>query len=1462
MAEVRITTTNGGLPELNPVWCPIAKGIIGNVLQITTLVTLHKPENAPSQNWSAGVKSYLKGFNVWLRRAGSVAAEGDAPGKPGSGDNQVGSVALVDDQRGYVDASLWDVMFAGAGAAANARNASPRVARPVMNGRLRTGELSKVCMEIVQTGVVLQQLRNKAASNQLQKYMRAAASPAAASPTPGQNAAVFRAYRLNCTNLFQSLPDPSIVPIAEHPTFWPHVQSLHQNALAVANIFPEVRPSLAERLAQQQHVNSIEASAHLQAKKYYKQFAARHLQQDGGNGVKQAAKVAGDKKMRFKPGITYGSAGHAPVFPFSAKAGDVAFAAFTNDQSKLNDNDQRWMREIVLHMAYTFPQKQQIRTFSATLDGNNAPERYAMLHREHGLLAKFGLLFDLEVPLAGNIIGDGDRLCVSPVWNNGDTGDVINWITVNQAGRPARAKSSPVMDMLDERGFLKLGAQAGGKPLSVVTDFEFATASLAMRNALQDARNWLPASNPAIDFDTVPAFALPDIQSHAPTVHFSGKSDLADAASNLTITQRYLTLENLIAGIRADVKVFDGAGNSRGWYATSKLAVKYGTVQGKRSKKDLERDETYWEIGLTEIRSSDEGNPDLDVVAVTKDELFVFDGSSPSYGATSPETQTLKKVTGPPEGGSPQRRYGWSYLFGARLTLLDGSSLLNLDGAKSIYDDANNPDLVIGGAADPKALFPHRRWQRLAAPLILAPDEGKDSGWWPAENAHRAVVASAEGTHTRAKKESRRFIVPGRITDPKELMLHGLFDPETVHPHRGAFENYVRDKYGSFPISPVMGLATLIPLWDRPQWVELSDSPLPYHPDPMAESLVLIFGRRTGKDLKGWSPLQQPGTSLPFVETFGFYAGSAWPESRVLSLRMRAGERGTSVLTSWNHAGDELTVHVPRGESLRVMLIPSSFDQNRIYQIMRLAEPTTLTQSPELRAVPWTTIPAGASAEDFAIHLAGQSQVSNPSYLDIEHVADLPLVVPKLTIDCGRAPCGSMCGRVEGETGQRLDISVEIDGLSTAETQIEATWEEYFDLPAQSSSMARRSTGALKPGNETHSKQVAQLATPDEAPGAPFLSLAPQPVVVTGTAFHDFKDQKHRFVTYTPTSVSRVLSEHPDVGNADFDSSSFVKSGNLVTLNIPATARPAPPLLNHQRHAIGFVESRTREGLHRTRKMSMRFYFERNRWSSGEGEKLAVVLVNPVSDKDFNENYTMFRFAASFWGADGARLEGHSSVLTPAYLRPENVGRSGSDVVPVVAQDVHGPDIAGKKLNLLLWEPEFDDVENLWRLDLDLVNSSSLSQPQVRLAFATYQSNAIDKMQLSSITLANHVKVPDSRHASVFRDPQDNKTFHVSVKGLGYVGSQQAATCQMIGIIERRESHGAGGEETWIEEGSEFVLQPTLEEGWYHWSATCKTRHSTFWYPYRVRVIERELYMTGKLSQQKSMSPYSDVLYL
>ena len=392
---------------------------------------------------------------------------------------------------------------------------------------------------------------------------------------------------------------------------------------------------------------------------------------------------------------------------------------------------------------------------------------------------------------------------------------------------------------------------------------------------------------------------------------------------------------------------------------------------------------------------------------------------------------------------------------------------------------------------------------------------------------------------------------------------------------------------------------------------DTDDLAMPYLPDPLSAGTSFTT-------LPGAAPTRAqawPGT---------------WPDRKPIRIRIVDGGLTTDgqKAVDWAPADRLLTVFLRQAEMVTVRL--SSFPIDGGLDVMGI----------------WNLMPAAVRAAQLAIAKAGLHWMITPSQdLTIVHAVEKPLTSPVVSVD------DAGVRRFQGETFAVLEGRIDNHAKSTGRLDLDAVWTEPVDDLGKDAPNDADNLGEIE--GAAHVVDFLLEATEDGCRTGREDVPAAGATPAVHRVRHEFRDTRHRDVTYRATATTRFREYFPPeiTDQADL----ITNVGPDRALNVPSSRRPDPPgvlyvvptfrwtddsfrgliaglsvedlqprvatALSSVRNNRALFAAGIREGAvalppnirlpnvtRRIRTAGLRVYLDRPWYSSGAGELLAVVV--------------------------------------------------------------------------------------------------------------------------------------------------------------------------------------------------------------------------------------------------------------
>jgi hypothetical protein len=378
--------------------------------------------------------------------------------------------------------------------------------------------------------------------------------------------------------------------------------------------------------------------------------------------------------------------------------------------------------------------------------------------------------------------------------------------------------------------------------------------------------------------------------------------------------------------------------------------------------------------------------------------------------------------------------------------------------------------------------------------------------------------------------------------------------------------------------------------------------------------------------------------------------------------------------------------------------------------------------------------------------------------------------------------------RASGASMATFNGELQLHGATTANIALRARWDEPVDLLSEAGPRVRandtvvvdmpiperRFAGIEAADIKAGGLTVARYRFDDDR-----LAFAPG-----ATPRHGLVDTKHRVIRYKAVATSRFREFFPP--NAP---GGFTRESDEFAISLPSTARPAPPRVLYALPTFGW-ERQTDTNLVASRRRGggVRFWLDRPWFSSGDGERLGVILRSGFA-ADATEPLTSF---VTQVGNDPAVLGTADATIDSFDFDSEDDNVEGLTLEGLPA---------GEKVTVVTYPVAFDAERKLWFCDIEIPRIGSQTDAWgafVRFSLARYQPNALSNRELSRNVICDFVQTAPDRFAVATSDPYERGLVRLAVAGLtlrgkaNALGIAQADGTDFDVTVETRRPHVDG----------------------------------------------------------------------
>lgn len=268
-----------------------------------------------------------------------------------------------------------------------------------------------------------------------------------------------------------------------------------------------------------------------------------------------------------------------------------------------------------------------------------------------------------------------------------------------------------------------------------------------------------------------------------------------------------------------------------------------------------------------------------------------------------------------------------------------------------------------------------------------------------------------------------------------------------------------------------------------------------------------------------------------------------------------------------------------------------------------------------------------------------------------------------------------------------------------------------------------------------------------------------------------FGDTKHRWIDYSIVATTRYTEYFAHVFKANDKYSFKRESEPQKAVNILSTARPAKPEIDYIIPTFEWQRVFKQDTFyHRRKGGGLRIYLKRPWYSSGDDERLAVILKNPETGggvKTMTYIMPTYTNVYTHWGVDPLFISAVPQLTSPSA--------DSFRLNPIIDKDLIYPQVPEQNANKVMavaYPVEFDKERQLWFCDI-AIDTDQMYFPFIKLALARYQQHSLRTENtdccLSSVVMAGMMQMVPERTATMkVSNESDSVRLTITVSGPVY----------------------------------------------------------------------------------------------
>ena len=715
-------------------------------------------------------------------------------------------------------------------------------------------------------------------------------------------------------------------------------------------------------------------------------------------------------------------------------------------------------------------------------------------------------------------------------------------------------------------------------------------------------------------------------------------------------------------------------------------------------------------------------------------------------------------------GTLPKLRFGQGYMIKIRAVDIAGNSLrLNIDPS------INNAIIKLQ----------YDRFEPVASPTTLLGNVIKDG------ESHEVLVIRSNGSSekpadfeanwsTGIDHEASRYFIPPEV-DQLMAEKHGLFD-EGIGSTKGAGINKMYNLIAAHDHDPTN---------TDPKDIIIENSneiKIDFIPDPIASGMAIWYGNP--KKLMAKIPFYNQEQDRFDIN----------PNKVHIKLEYH---EGAFDLDQSQMGNSELTFRIPPG-TMESVYISSYFDEPTL-KFMGLYNRLKAQATPKIKLPVLTTSqiqnwknyirlmgrnrhrlkikPNNQTANINQIILDGGHWMFTPSReLRLVHATQQPIKEPVITL--------LQSQRAEASNDADILMKFELHGASTERVDLVANWQDPIDDPLDARSkdapvwieknqLIKEIPIAYEENEKTMTMQIGN--TP------------PNQLLSKDIVTHILNDTKHHLIDYHLVATTRYREYFFNLIAQKGDLFKLTREGEKKKISVKSSVRPSQVKVLEMLPMMAWDKKQTSAGFRHIRSGGVtRVYLDRPWFSSGQGELLGVVCINPDS---IQKGVTMMRINQDFskwvsqWGSDPIHLPVEKISSYPLLKDFYNYSISKEKITLQEAPGIT-VDVAGYPVH-------YDYDKKQWYSDIYITAPKGQYFTFSRFAFARFQPESLavgDKMDRFGTEMAYDLHLSRIVHADFMQLlPQK-----VSRLSFTQTGSKRKFKVNLTGPISIKSQSTAG----------------------------------------------------------------------
>lgn len=476
------------------------------------------------------------------------------------------------------------------------------------------------------------------------------------------------------------------------------------------------------------------------------------------------------------------------------------------------------------------------------------------------------------------------------------------------------------------------------------------------------------------------------------------------------------------------------------------------------------------------------------------------------------------------------------------------------------------------------------------------------------------------------------------------------------------------------------------------QMKEVYDETIKVLPDPLVVRFRISILNKTTKTVLA-------------EEECDFYRGSNWPDYKVWKLETDIGDEVTMKVKKFNQS---ITLEIPLGDEVEIS-ISSVLPKSKDIGIQSDKNGTDYL---------WYSYLLSKGIGSISSEILGGNHVNFSPPINLSALSAIK-EPPQILFGESIGKEFTKVFRENGSNLAKLICDLKIENKFYNDLIMHSKWEEYIDDPKSNAD----------PSEPIKNKELTLEAKCNE-------DWKNTGAFVFETDQLDTKHRKKHVVLKGSNAFDQYFHDSKDSEWSEYE-----------IVHIPSTKKPDIPSINkivplffskfqydgsdRIRHEGITLPASQYGGVQYEKKGNLlRIYIERGWYSSGEGEKFALIVNKRNSSFELANDLLCSNIGRDYLDATGDQAD----LLTAESFKTEKYDN-------VISFDTNR--------DAVIFSPKFDSSSNLWYVDIELNLKKALYYPFIQFVAARYQQHSLDGLYFSDLVISDFCQITQDRSLNV-----------------------------------------------------------------------------------------------------------------